>query len=203
MSVYAKITLFVPSFRNAISFVFFQAPPRIQLGSGPTVVKKGQKVTLPKCHVRGFPAPAVTWRKIPGFLAKTRIVQEGGLLTVALAEKRDIGSYVCHAKNALGETSAVTSLVVWSGPEFTTKPPQKVRKLSGEDLSLNCSATGDPLPTITWKRSQGAWEEERMKVTEGKLTISSLSKADTGIYICEAKVPYHAIETTTHLIVEG
>ena len=60
----------------------------------------------------GFPSPVVTWRKAQGSLAKDRIFQDGGLLTVVLAEKHDIGSYICHAKNYLGETSAATSLVV-------------------------------------------------------------------------------------------
>ncbi len=149
----------------------------------------------------GFPAPVVTWRKIPGSLAKDRIVQDGGLLTVSAAANHDIGSYVCHAKNPLGETSAVTSLFVWSSPKFTSKPPQTVNKVVGNDLSLNCSATGDPPPTISWKRSNGVWEGKRMKVNEGTLKISALSEADSGIYICVAKVPYYTIEASTHLVV--
>ena len=184
-------------------FSLLKASPRIQLAPGPTYAKTGQNVTLPKCHVTGFPAPVVTWRKIPGSIAKDRTVQNGGLLIVSFAEKRDTGSYVCHAKNPLGETSAITSLVVWSAPKFTTKPPQTVRQAPGEDLSLNCSAVGDPSPGISWKRSKGAWEEERMKVDRGTLKISSLSEADSGTYICEAKVPYYTIEARTELVVKG
>ena len=186
---------------QSISSVCFQAPPRIQLARGPTHAKKRQNITLPKCHVTGFPTPVVTWQKIPGFLPKDRIIQDKGLLTVGLAEKHDIGSYVCHAKNALGETSAATSLFVWTAPKFSTTPPQNVIKMAGEDLSLNCSASADPSPTISWKRSGGSWEKKRMKVNEGILEISSLSKADSGIYICEAKVPYYTIETRTELVV--
>ena len=151
----------------------------------------------------GFPAPIVTWRKIPGSLAKDRTVQDWGLLTVGLAEKLDIGSYICHAKNHLGETSAATSLIVWSVPKFITKPPQTITKTVGDDLLLNCSATGISPPTISWKRSKGAWEEERMKVNRGTLKISALNEADSGIYICEAKVPYYTIQTRTELTVKG
>ena len=149
----------------------------------------------------GFPAPGVTWRKIPGSLAKNRTVQDRGLLTVGLAEKDDTGSYVCHAKNALGQTSAVTSLVVLSLPKFITRPPPTVSKLVGSDLTLSCSAIGDPYPTISWKRSEGAWVEERMKVNRGALQISALSAADSGVYICEAKVSYYTVEVRTHLVV--
>ena len=151
----------------------------------------------------GYPAPVITWRKLPGSLPKDRTVQDGGVLTVGDAEEHDIGSYVCYAKNSLGEASAVTSLVVFSVPKFNTKPPETVNKLTGDELSLSCSATGDPPPTISWKRANGAWEEERMKVHGGSLKISSLTESDSGIYICEAKVPYSTIEARTELVVKG
>ncbi|KAL9961345.1 hypothetical protein ACROYT_G030263 [Oculina patagonica] len=160
---------------NKTAVMIVEAPPRIQLARGPTYAKNGQNVTLPKCHVTGFPAPVVTWRKIPGSLAKDRTVHDWGLLTVGVAAKHDTGSYVCHARNALGDTSAATSLVVWSAPSFTTKPPQTVNKAAGDDLSLTCSAIGDPPPAISWKRSKGAWEEERMKVNGETLKFSALS----------------------------
>ena len=120
-----------------------------------------------------------------------------------LAAKTDIGSYVCHAKNHLGEASAVTSLVVISVPKFITKPPQTVIKLLGDDLSLNRSASGEPAPAVTWKRSTGAWNDGRMKVQRGSLQISRLDKTDSGIYICEGKVPYYTIEARSHLLVAG
>ncbi|KAL9961352.1 hypothetical protein ACROYT_G030272 [Oculina patagonica] len=187
---------------NKTAMMIVEAPPRIQLAPGPTHTKTGQNVKLPICHVTGFPAPVVTWLKIPGSLAKDRTVQDGGLLRVSAAAKHDTGSYVCHAKNDLGETSAVTSLFVWFAPKFLTKPPQTIIKPIGDNLYLNCSATGPAPPTVSWKRSKGAWEEERMKVNGGTLKISSLSEADSGIYICEAKVPYYTIEARTDLVVK-
>lgn len=122
---------------------------------------------------------------------------------MGLAEKNDIGSYVCQAKNTLGETSAVTSLVVLPIPIFITKPPQTIIKAPGDDLSISCSAAGDTPPTISWKRSKGAWEEERMKVDRGTLKISALNENDFGTYICEAKVHHYTIEARTNLDVKG
>ena len=122
---------------------------------------------------------------------------------MSLATKHDIGSYVCHAKNHLGGASAVTSLVVISVPKFITKPPKTVIKLLGDDLSLNCSASGEPAPVVSWKRSTGAWNDERMKVQRGSLQISRFDETDSGIYICEAKVPYYTIEARSHLSVAG
>lgn len=186
-----------------INFLFLKAPPRIRLAQGPTYAKTGQNVTLPNCHVTGFPTPVITWTRPAGPLAKERVVQDGVLLTVGLAAKHDIGYYVCHAKNHLGQRSAVTSLVVISLPKFVTKPPQMIIQAPGDELSLSCSAKGDPTPVISWKRSKGTWEGKRMEVNEGTLKISALNENDFGIYICEAKVPYYTIETRTELTVKG
>ena len=190
-------------FTHSLDFFIFKAPPRIQLAQGPTYAKTGQNVTLPKCHVTGFPVPVVTWRKIPGSIPKDRTVQYGGLLTVGVVGKQDIGSYVCHAKNSLGEASAGTSLVILSVPKFVLKPPQALIKAPGDDLSLTCSASGEPTPDVSWKRFNGAWDEKRMKVDKGILMISELRITDFGIYICEAKVPYYTNEARTEVIVNG
>ena len=122
---------------------------------------------------------------------------------MSLAEKYDFGSYVCHAKNPLGEASAITLLVIVSAPKFTTKPPPTIMKALSDELTINCSAAGDPPPPISWKRSKGAWEEERMKVDSGKLKISALTENDFGTYICEVKVPYYTIEARTDLVMKG
>ena len=73
----------------------------------------------------------------------------------------------------------------------------------GGDLSLNCSASGEPTPTISWKRSMGAWNNERMTAQRGTLPIFRLDETDSGIYICEAKVPYYNIDAKTNLVVSS
>ena len=47
-----------------------------------------------------------------------------------------------------------TLLVVVSPPRFTVKPPAKVVAWVGGILILNCSATGDPQPVLTWKKAR-------------------------------------------------
>ena len=78
-----------------------------------------------------------------------------------------------------------------------------VIKRLGDDLTLKCSASGEPAPAVSWKRSSGAWNDDRMKVVRGSLQISRLDKTDSGIYICEAKVPYYTIDAKTNLIVSS
>ena len=172
-------------------------PPRVQLAPGPTHVKVGKRVTLPRCKVTGYPIPVVTWRKLGGVLATERALYGEGSLTVVGAMKADTGPYQCRAKNNLGESSAVTTLVVWTQPKFILRPPSRAHKRSGQNLLLNCKASAQAL--ILWRRVGGDWIEDRMKVKNGTLEISSLTQSDSGSYICEAKLLFYTIRATTTL----
>ena len=177
------------------------APPRIQLDPGPTHVKTGLTVRLPKCYVTGFPTPDVTWRRVKGVLPRNRTVSNNGALSLIAAEKTDTGPYECTARNRLGQESSITSVFVWSPPTFVTKPPSRVNKFTDQELTLRCSASGRA--SLSWKRFGGAWEGERMNDRNGTLTITSLKESDSGSYVCEAKLPLYNIDATTVLKVTG
>ena len=146
----------------------------------------------------GFPAPAVTWRKLTSYLPRNRAVFHTGSLSVQAALSSDSGPYECTARNRLGKASKITTLVVWSRPKFTIKPPSLVTKVLGEDLSLDCTSTSQA--SVSWRRIGGAWEKQRMKVENGTLKIFSLRMADFGDYICEAKLlTFYSIQTKTTL----
>ena len=54
-------------------------------------------------------------------------------------------------------------------------------------MSLQCKATGLPIPTITWRRAFGSLPKEKTAVVDGNLKISNIAKADSGDYACLAK----------------
>ena len=195
--VFWLILNFSPSFFLYLPPLSLIAPPRVQLAPGPTYVKTGSGVTLPHCKVTGFPFPVVTWRKLGGDLATERAVYGEGSLTMVGARKADTGLFQCRAKNNLGESHAFTTLVVWAEPKFILRPPSRANKRSGENLLFNCKVTAEA--SISWRRVGGAWIEDRMKVKNGTLQISSLKRSDSGSYICEAKLPFFTIRATTTL----
>jgi len=86
----------------------------------------------------------------------------------------------------LGNVERKTLLVVISLPKFTVKPPGKVFVDPGATLTLNCSATGDPRPVITWKRQGAALPVGRSHSTNDALVLSDVKKQDVGNYICVA-----------------
>ena len=160
--------------------------PRVSLYPGPWYVTEGSNVTLPTCHVIGYPAPVVTWRKSSFQSPKRRAHYNNSVLQIFNVRKNDSDWYFCSAINLLGSVEKKTLLVVISLPVFTVKPPGKVSVFSGNTLTLNCSATGDPQPVISWKRQEVALPVGRSERTEKGLTIRDLREEDAGIYICVA-----------------
>ena len=160
--------------------------PRFSLHPGPSYAIKGSNVTLPTCHVTGYPAPVVTWRKLSGQLPKGRAQYNNTALQISDVRKVDSDAYFCSAVNILENVERKTLLVVISLPKFTAKPPGKVTALTGDTLTLNCSATFDPRPVISWKRQGAALPVGRSHRTNDALVIRDLKEEDAGNYICVA-----------------
>ena len=158
----------------------------MSLHPGPSYVIEGSSVTLPTCHVTGYPDPVVTWRKSSGQLPQGRVQYNNTALQISDVRKVDSDAYFCSAVNLLGYVERKTQLVVISLPVFTIKPPGKVFVGSGTTLTLNCSAIGDPRPVISWKRQGAELPVGRSHRTNDALVLSDLKEEDTGNYICVA-----------------
>ena len=70
-----------------------------------------------------------------------------------------------------------------------------------QNVSIACSATGQPLPTITWSKSVGNMPEKRTEVKNGNLTICSVTKNDGGTYICKAENILGSATDTAQLMI--
>ena len=141
------------------------------------------------CHVTGYPQPRVTWSRPLGKLSRTSVYSNHGnrsTLELHNAQSDDSGHYICTASNLLGTTARRTFLVVVKLPKFTVKPPAKVIAIAGESLTLNCSATGEPQPVLSWKRLGAQLPLGRSHMLNGALTLRSVKKEDAETYICVA-----------------
>ena len=162
--------------------------PRVSLHPGPSHAIEGSNITLPTCHVTGYPAPVVTWRKLSGQLPQGRTQYNNTALQISDVRKVDSDWYFCSAVNLLGNVEKKTLLVVISLPKFTIKPPAKVAARTGDTLTLNCSATGDPEPVISWKRQGATLPVGRSHRTNNALVIRDLQEEDAGNYfLCRYK----------------
>lgn len=167
-----------------ISFVIVR--PKVSINLGPLYAIKGSDITLPVCHVTGYPRPQVTWIKPFGQLPQGRVQYNDSALKIFGVRKSDSDNYVCTASNLLGKAIGKTLLFVVSLPEFTVKPPAKVSVILGKTLKLNCSVRGDGQPVISWKREGAELPVGRSIVSRERLVIRDLKLEDAGNYVCVA-----------------
>ena len=134
----------------------------------------------------GHPSPVVTWSKSFGQLPQGRVEGNNSVLSLRDVQKSDSADYFCEATNKLGKDVQKTLLVVVSFPRFTVTPPAKIVGSIGANMTLNCSATGDPQPVISWKRQGSQLPAGRSQQIDGALVIKDVQKEDAGNYICVA-----------------
>ena len=138
-----------PLLNNRIFLSLDAGKPRVSLSLGPSYVEKGKNITLPICHVTGFPRVVITWVKVRGNLTQARTVVKDGQLSIINAQKKDSGLYECKASNLLGHDSAVTDLAVVEVPHFTVRPPSQLSVVTNQNVTVRCQAAGDPKPKVT------------------------------------------------------
>ena len=56
-----------------------------------------------------------------------------------------------------------------------------------QNVTMACTATGQPSPRITWSKAVGSLPGGRIKIQGGTMKIFSVTKKDGGTYICKAK----------------
>ena len=56
-----------------------------------------------------------------------------------------------------------------------------------QNVTMTCTASGQPSPKITWSKAVGSLPGDRIKVQGGTMKIYSVTKKDGGVYICKAE----------------
>ncbi|XP_055022649.1 immunoglobulin superfamily member 10 [Boleophthalmus pectinirostris] len=163
-----------------------------------------QSIWLP-CTGHGSPQPTIHWVLYDGTVIPpnrgikgSRIsVHRNGTLHIKDALLSDSGKYECIATSSTGSERRVVTLMV---EKYETMPQimqisQRLTELYfGDQLTLNCTAKGEPTPRIIWRLPSKAvvdhWHRmgSRMQVLEnGTLLINSVSDKDAGEYLCVAR----------------
>ena len=180
--------------------LYFAVRPSVSLEPGPLHAIEGSNVTLPTCHVTGHPKPVVTWSKSFGQLPQGRVQSNNSVIKLLDVRKGDSDNYFCTATNLLGSVVKKTLLVVVSLPRFTVKPPIEMFPWLGDALYLNCSASGDPQPVISWNKQGAQLPVGRSQQINGALVIRNIKKEDAGNYICVAtSAGVFNVETVTNI----
>nr|XP_036848554.1 neural cell adhesion molecule 1 isoform X21 [Manis javanica] len=191
--------------RGEINFkdiqVIVNVPPTVQARQSAVnaTASLGQSVTL-ACDAEGFPEPTMSWTKdgeqIESEEAEKYVFSDDSSeLTIRKVDKGDEAEYVCIAENKAGEQDASIHLKVFAKPKITYVENQTAMELE-EQVTLTCEASGDPIPSITWRTSTRNISSEektldghmvvRSHARVSSLTLKSIQYTDAGEYTCTA-----------------
>ncbi|XP_026189282.1 basement membrane-specific heparan sulfate proteoglycan core protein isoform X3 [Mastacembelus armatus] len=136
-----------------------------------------------------------------------RVSPDGSVITITNARPNNHGAYNCVASNPFGITQTIVSLIVKETPVAVITPVGPVRVRVGDPINMECQATGEPRPSVSWHRLD----------TNRKIMLSSpvpmesnavmqilvARREDSGTYVCTARSNEGTTESKVEVIVEG
>jgi len=160
-------------------------------------IAEGGSAKLP-CFVDNQGDHTVVWRKGhqvlaagPLLLIKDDRFKLGADNTLELTDiqPQDAGDFVCQISLKAGETLEIAHTVeVLVPPRVKPKPADgNIVVKKGTEVTLECSASGNPVPTITWTRENDILPEGHLSGTNRHgYTIRKVDRYDAGRYTCTA-----------------
>ncbi|KAF7704641.1 peroxidasin [Silurus meridionalis] len=186
--------------------------PRITSEPQDVDVTSGNTVYF-TCRAEGNPKPQIIWLRNNNALnmqddSRLNLLEDGTLM-IQDTRETDQGVYQCMAKNVAGEVKTGEVTLRYFGtasrPSFVIQP-QNTEVLVGESVTLECSATGQPHPRVTWTRGDRSAlpNNPRISITSsGGLYIQNVNQADGGQYTCYASNDVDTIHATAYIIVQA
>ncbi|CAG0914977.1 unnamed protein product [Notodromas monacha] len=111
------------------------------------------------------------------------------ILTIKDIQETDAGIYQCQVLiSTQNVISAEVKLSVRRPPVISDDSTRSVVATVGENVQLECRATGYPTPNIFWRRQNNALLPTGGAIYSGEvLQINSVTKDDRGTYYCVAE----------------
>ncbi|TFJ97793.1 Immunoglobulin superfamily DCC subclass member 3 [Platysternon megacephalum] len=161
-----------------------------------------------QCLIQGVPEATITWERNrtalpPGDHRFTLL--PAGILHITGVRRADVGSYRCVASNvANSRCSQEAQLAISvSAPKLYKEPmilsgPQNLTITVHQTAILECIATGNPRPIVSWSRLDGRsiGVEGIQVLGTGNLMISDVSVKHAGVYVCAANRPGSRVRRT-------
>ncbi|XP_028266708.1 basement membrane-specific heparan sulfate proteoglycan core protein isoform X10 [Parambassis ranga] len=136
-----------------------------------------------------------------------KVSPDGSVLTITNAHPTNHGAYRCVASNPFGITHTIVSLIVKESPVAKVTPAGPVRVRVGESINLECQASGEPRPFVSWHRL----DNNRKTMLSSPVPMESNAvmqilvarPEDSGTYVCSARNNEGTTETRVEVFVEG
>lgn len=145
-----------------------------------------------ECEPEGIPQPNVVWFK------------DGINIAVPKVWKRqDGGQYSLVASNKYGLTNHTMSINVLYFPRISGESITIEFDL-GENLTLECSADGNPPPVLVWKKSPPAANiNSHSRGRQSYAYVTEATSSDAGGYSCTATNDFGSVSKNFTLMMRG
>ncbi|XP_061548229.1 matrix-remodeling-associated protein 5-like [Phycodurus eques] len=172
-----------------------------------TTVSYGESLQL-HCSVTGNPSPIIIWRTPNRKLVdmhfsfdKRLKVHQNATLSVHSVTERDVGDYLCIARNKFADDYRLLRVSVVIKPaKIEPKQPFNQMVSFGKALKVDCLASGLPDPAVSWSLPDGTMVntvlhgEERagrgrrlIVFNNGTLLVPAVGRGEEGEYTCYAE----------------
>ncbi|XP_060586623.1 basement membrane-specific heparan sulfate proteoglycan core protein-like isoform X4 [Ruditapes philippinarum] len=189
--------------------------PKIDLYPNTTQRVAVGSSALFQCRVMdGDPPPRISWSRVGGTPMPADKVEtmDNGVIMFKQVSQAEQGGYICTAENEMGSTTATATLIVEGPPTITIQPSKTVYALIGQRVTLECTADGDPIPSVYWiepvRRGRGdvplevdPSTPERSFAGTAIVDIASVERDDQGTYTCVASNTGGRTEDRVQLVV--
>ncbi|XP_077173991.1 immunoglobulin superfamily DCC subclass member 3 [Paroedura picta] len=161
-----------------------------------------------QCQIRGLPEPVILWKKnqLPIDTDNDRYtLLPKGVLQITGLRAKDAGIFRCVATNIAGVKFSREARLTVSGshPAVYKDPmilvgPENLTLTVHQTAVLECMATGNPRPIVSWSRLDGRpiGVEGIQVLGTGNLMISDLTVQHSGVYVCAANKPGTRVRRT-------
>jgi len=132
--------------------------------------------------------------------ANVMVDDKGSVLTIGIAKNEDAGKYKCSVavstddtKNPVLKHDVNIRDIINSRapPSVDLSTPQFLEVTKGDDVTLNCRASGgNPAPTVKWSRVGKMMPDGRADIEQESVTFTQVSRKHAGTYKCTASNGY-------------
>nr|XP_037874357.1 basement membrane-specific heparan sulfate proteoglycan core protein isoform X3 [Bombyx mori] len=133
----------------------------------------------------------IAWSKADGYLpqGRSQVDENSGVLLLTNLQTSDSGQYICQTSDGYSTAQDVVTLIV-PGNDMTP-PTVSIRPITtdyyeGDRIELECTATGNPAPSISWQRNSRRPLPASAESFDDLLIIESARQEDSGEYRCIA-----------------
>jgi hypothetical protein len=158
----------------------------------PQKIRVGESTRFSCRVVSGAPYPTLSWKRKDGFPLSSRVTEDyPGVITIQEATLDDAGQYECRAENEAGFATITASLDIMESPFITLYPNiSQLTVTEGDEISIQCTATGKPTPTVTFKYPERtrtySSAAQSPQPSQSFINIFQAKRTDAGVYECIA-----------------